>query len=105
MCVDRNQRCRVDGLCQFFKIEKGGIRSSCSFIGDSETPFCREILKKLNVDQHIEKLVQEEFLDRTFRDYIRWLSIHYVGRIKIVSFLSPLKVHLPSLAMGDYTEA
>ncbi len=84
MCVDKTQKCTVDGLHRLFKIESEGPRISCVFVGnESEDAICREILKRRNVDSHIDELCRDKFCGREFVQYVHWLADNYERDSKI----------------------
>lgn len=84
MCVDKAEKCTVNGLHGMFKIHKDGSRTSCSYIGDdTENSICREILKTRKVDGHVDELCSKDIDGRDFERYVRWIADNYEQNKKI----------------------
>jgi hypothetical protein len=83
MCVDKTQKCTVNGLYQLFELKKDGSRIFCNFVEDKDGAICRDILTKRKVDEYIDELCAGTFKDHDFASYVRWLAGNYENDTKI----------------------
>lgn len=85
MGVDKNQPCTIDGLNQRFRIQRVSDKLQVTFSKERDDSFCKEILKRFRVDEHLDELGKSEFDNgtRTFEQHVNWLAQNYSSDTKI----------------------
>lgn len=93
MLVDKEKICPVDGLYQKFIIKKDKSNKKLKIISKplTEQDKTTWLLKKINIDQHIQELKQEEFkinsVGMSFDSYVFYLANNYSKDTKVIAEL------------------